>query len=199
MTRVLLTAFEPYHEFRENASWLALIELTRQLPTSPEVTTRLYPVDFTALRSRLEADLAGGYDMVLHLGQSPGAARIALETIGLNVARLPDGTHASLIEDGPLAYQSQLPLGKWAEHLCALGIPTAVSHHAGTFLCNAALYLSHYFIEKGGLPTQAAFVHVPLAPQQVVDERGEKASMPSAMVAAAVRIMLENVAARELA
>ena len=58
MPRVLVTAFEPYDVWSENASWLALVELTRDLPVRPEVTTRLYPVDYAEMRKRLERDLA---------------------------------------------------------------------------------------------------------------------------------------------
>ncbi len=50
MTRVLLTAFEPYDTWKANASWLALVDLTSDLPSQPQVTTRLYPVDFDQLR-----------------------------------------------------------------------------------------------------------------------------------------------------
>ena len=56
--RVLITAFEPYDRWRENSSWLALVELTKELPREPHVTTRLYPVDFGLVRSKLEEDLA---------------------------------------------------------------------------------------------------------------------------------------------
>jgi pyroglutamyl-peptidase len=45
MPRVLITAFGPYGCWEENASWLALVELTRDLPTGAEIVTRLYPVD----------------------------------------------------------------------------------------------------------------------------------------------------------
>ena len=46
MPQILLTAFGPYGPFPDNASWLALIELTRDLPDFVSVTTRRYPVDF---------------------------------------------------------------------------------------------------------------------------------------------------------
>jgi len=36
MTRVLITAFEPFDRWSENSSWLALVELTRSLPESPK-------------------------------------------------------------------------------------------------------------------------------------------------------------------
>ncbi len=46
MARVLITAFRPYGPWRVNASWLTLVELTRDLPGEPEIVTRLYPVSF---------------------------------------------------------------------------------------------------------------------------------------------------------
>ena len=57
MTRVLLTAFEPYGPWTENAAWMLLQHLTQKLPTEPQITTRLYPVEFAALRECLSSDL----------------------------------------------------------------------------------------------------------------------------------------------
>ncbi|MEM9658078.1 MAG: pyroglutamyl-peptidase I, partial [Planctomycetota bacterium] len=58
MTRLLLTAFEPYADWSDNASWLVIERLTRDLPVDPQITTRLYPVAFSAMRERLETDLS---------------------------------------------------------------------------------------------------------------------------------------------
>src|SRR5262249_51537572 len=122
MTSVLITAFEPYDRWDDNSSWLALVELTKDLPGEPRVTTRRYPVDFSAVRERLTEDLAADYDYALHLGQSPGLARVHLEAIGLNIG----GTSQQLAEqfqplvsDGPVAYRSDLPLADWAVKLRA--------------------------------------------------------------------------------
>jgi len=154
--RILLTAFEPYGPWPSNSSWLALVELTRQLPHDPQVTTRLYPVDFAAVRDRLTQDLALNYDVALHLGQAPGDSAIRLETVAINVrsparAGLPGQTFGPLVDDGPLAYASALPMTMLAERIRAAGIPAAVSHHAGTYVCNATLYLSHYLTERMAL------------------------------------------------
>ena len=85
MPTVLVTAFEPYDCWPENSSWLTLVELTKNLPDAPAVTTRLYPVDVGAMRKRLSKDLEADYDYALHLGQAPGAACVRLEAIGINV------------------------------------------------------------------------------------------------------------------
>ena len=58
MTRALLTAFEPYDRWSDNASWLALVELTRWYEGPLDVTTRRYPVDLVAMSGKLRSDLA---------------------------------------------------------------------------------------------------------------------------------------------
>lgn len=195
MPNVLITAFEPYDRWRENSSWLTLIELTRELPSSPKIVTRRYPVDLEKVRTRLAQDLAANYDVVLHLGQAPGIASVHLEQFGLNAGgdcHHPD-QHTPLVADGPAAYQSELPLHQWAAIIREAGVPCQVSYHAGTYLCNAALYLSHYFIEQQRLKTKAAFVHLPLVPEQVLSERQESPTLPVAASAAALRTILASI------
>ncbi len=136
---------------------------------------------------------------MLHLGQAPGSSRIRLEAIGLNVggrSHLPPDDFRPLITDGPVAYRSGLPLAEWAQRMRGAGIPAQVSYHAGTYLCNAILYFTHYLIDRRKLNTRAAFVHLPLVPAQVLAERDEVPSLPTTLGAAALRIILEELAGR---
>jgi pyroglutamyl-peptidase len=148
----------------------------------------------------LADDLTAEYDYVLHLGQAPGSACVQLERVGLNVAG-PVGRDGAeppcLIEDGPVAYQSRLPLADWAAHLRSQGIPAVVSYHAGTYLCNAALYLTHHFTAQGGHKTQAAFIHLPLDVTQAAQEPAGAPSLPAAVSAQAVRLILQKLGAVE--
>jgi pyroglutamyl-peptidase len=196
MTTVLLTAFEPYDRWPENASWLALVELTRDLPAEPHVVTRRYPVDFDAARARLFDDLAANYDFALHLGQSPGSSRVHLEAIGVNVAghtQITPDQYPPLVPGGPPAYQSSLPLAAWSARIRELGVPCQVSHHAGTYLCNALLYLTHHIAREQNLKTRAAFIHLPLASTQVLGERQDWSHLPSSECARAVQLILEEL------
>jgi pyroglutamyl-peptidase len=196
MSRVLVTAFEPYDRWKANASWLALVHLTQELPAMPELTTRLYPVDFSVMKERLADDLAANFDYAIHLGQAPGSSRVQLESIGLNIggssSQSPD-QYRELVEDGPVAYRSPLPLADWAIKLRRAGIPAQVSYHAGTYLCNATLYWTHYLAERMGLRTQSAFIHVPLDISQVVNEPHGTASLPTKLTADAVQLILEEL------
>jgi pyroglutamyl-peptidase len=195
--RVLITAFEPYDRWSENSSWQALVALTQELPEAPKVTTRRYPVDFAAARAKLEEDLSADYDYALLLGQAPGIGRVHLEAIGLNI-----GGHSSqspdefqpLVENGPAAYRSKLPLDHWAAAIRQAGIPCQFSYHAGTYLCNAVLYLTHHIAEQRRLRTRAAFIHLPLSPAQVLGQRQDLASMTSQDAARAIRMILDQLA-----
>lgn len=199
MPRVLLTAYGAYDHWETNASWLVLQHVTRDLPANIDLQTRLYPVDFEAMAERLQEDLTADINVALHLGQAPGRGRVDLEAVGVNVARDRD-TRAEdarpLVPGAPAAYCSSLPLKDWAQRLRQEGIPAEVSHHAGTYLCNAIHYLTHHLSAERGLGIKATFLHVPLDPTQVVESASDMASLPVEVTALGVRMILDDIAAR---
>lgn len=198
MSRVLITAFKPYGEWQTNASWLALVDLTQEMPPEPQITTRLYPVNFSEVRQLLATDLADNYDLAIHVGQAPGSECVQLEAIGLNVGReANDGADFALVDDGPVAYRTPLPLDQWAQSLTSAGVPTRVSYHAGTYLCNATLYLSQHLSEVHAYQTQSLFIHVPLAPSQLNGEAKTLHSLPVELASRAIRLILEQCATRD--
>ncbi|HTU26993.1 MAG TPA: pyroglutamyl-peptidase I, partial [Pirellulales bacterium] len=133
----------------------------------------------------------------LHLGQAPGSSRLRLEAIGINVGAEPGETAKPLVEDGPIAYRTELPLDDWATRLNAAGIPAAVSYHAGTYLCNAAFYLSCYLAERMSLATQSVFIHLPLDARQTAAAGSDQASLPTALVGEGLRLILAELAEME--
>ncbi|MGV3484210.1 MAG: pyroglutamyl-peptidase I [Planctomycetaceae bacterium] len=186
MTRILLTAFEPYDRWSENSSWLALVELTSWLEPRSQVVTRRYPVDLQAASDRLRKDLLDRYDYAIHLGQSPGSAVLRIETTGLNLRT--DGT--PLIEGAPAAYITPIAVHPMRDQLLANRIPAEVSHHAGTYLCNAVMYLSQHFSAQLSLPTRSVFLHLPLAPGQVAASASTMPSAGTAMMAKALSLVI---------
>ncbi len=192
--RVLLTAFEPYDRWPDNASWLAIVDLTRWYEGAVEIVTRRYPVDLSRMSEKLRTDLQEDYDFALHCGQAPGSSRLRLESIGLNLRT--DGSE--ILSGAPTAYRSPLRLSAAAARIREAGIPAAVSHHAGTYLCNAALFLSQHYIRSFGMRTASAFVHVPLAPAQVARDDSDAPSMSTPMVSAALAIMIGQLAERSV-
>lgn len=199
MKRVLVTAFEPYDIWTANASWLALIELTRDLPSNLAITTRLYPVNFTTIRERLEEDLSDNFDVAIHLGQDPGSTAVQLESTAVNVASEPDSgnDYRLLVEGGPPAFQADLGITQFAGVLESSGLPVRISHHAGTFLCNAVYYLSNFICKTHGWKTKSLFIHVPLDTSQTAQMAHPLASMPAGLTATALRLVLNEIALQE--
>lgn len=195
--RVLLTAFEPYEQWKENSSWLTLIELLKDRPAEPELVTRRYPVELSAMREMLYRDLQQGFDAAIHMGQSPGSPQIKLEAIAINAAGRVEhsGDELTAVDEyGPVAYRSQLPLGRWAKMLREKEIPAAVSYHAGTYLCNATMYSSLH-LGKGMSPAPwVGFIHLPLSMQQASGSAKALPSMDVRTMASAVRLMLVDMA-----
>lgn len=199
--RVLLTAFEPYDQWKTNSSWLTLVELLKEFPAGGSLVTRRYPVDLHALHEKLKEDLRKDFDFVLHLGQSPGASSIKLEAIALNAAGRLDAHGSELdeiIAGGPVAYRSNMPLSRWSSLLRASHIPAVVSYHAGTFLCNAIMYLSHYELQLRAAKQRhpncmVGFVHLPLATEQVASHGQSLPSLPLSTLTRAIRLLLEDL------
>lgn len=194
--RILLTAFEPYGEWTTNSSWLTLVELLRVRPPTTALVTRRYPVDFLRMQTALYKDLSQGFDAVLHLGQSPGATAIKLEAVALNsgvdVVPSSEGIER-LVADGPEAYRTRMPLARWSGSLREQAIPAIVSYHAGTYLCNALMYLTHHWVAQTDRPIPVGFVHVPLATEQVARSAAPQPSLPVATLASALATILSDI------
>ncbi len=198
--RILLTAFEPYDHWSANSSWLTLVELLKDFQAPGKLVTRRYPVHLNGLCDRLAQDLKQPFDVVLHLGQSPGASAIKLESIALNAAGCIEDKGeelAEIIPSGPLAFRSAMPLARWVKRLRSENIPCGISYHAGTYLCNAAMYLSHYFLHtldpSSATTTRVGFVHLPLTTEQIAQHSQALPSLPVSVLARGVRLMLDDI------
>ncbi len=201
MTRILITAFEPFGAWSTNSSQLCLETFRAQWAArsqgdgQPTIEFRTYPVDFRRVRQQIEADLQGEFDYAIHLGQAAESSTIRLERFALNVGHepgQPSWRPMRLEPDGPAAYETALPLCDWAKQLRAAGLPAEVSFHAGTYLCNAIFYWSQFFSGRNRRGTQVAFLHLPLARGHTSDEPQRSgasfsASLPSATVSGDAR------------
>jgi len=98
-----------------------------------------------------------------------------------------------IVEGGPDALRTNLPIPKWEQKLRQRGIPTRTSYHAGTVLCNAILYLSQYYAQRDQLRTKSTFIHLPLAPSQVAQGDNKMPSMSVPLMSAALAVVLEDI------
>ena len=191
MTRVLLTGFEPFGTATSNPSG----EIVKQI-SGDNIVTAILPVTYAQSAERLLALIAEhNPDVVICLGQAEGRTQITPEKVAINLddARLPDNagvrrSDVKILDDGPDAYFTTLPIKEMVDAIKAQGIPASVSLSAGAFLCNHVFYVAQN--KFAGSNFRSGFVHVPLMDSQAPEFPGLP-TMPLDQMVKAVRAMLE--------
>ena len=193
MTTVLLTGFEPFGTATSNPSG----EIVKQI-SGDNIVTAILPVAYTQSAQQL-LDLITQHnpDVVICLGQAEGRTSITPEKVAINLddARLADNegvmrNDVKIMDDGPDAYFSTLPINTMVDAIKAQGIPAAVSLSAGAFLCNHVFYVTQN--KFAGTKVRSGFVHVPLMDSQAPEFPGLP-TMPLDQMVTAVKIMLSTV------
>jgi len=163
MKKLLLTYFEPFGGISTNCS--EVIGQKVRAPSGIELIKYRLPTCFSqGVSELLQKIQSTSPDGVLALGQAERRSKISLETVANNWAdaRIPDNRGEQprsevLVEHGPPVYFSTLPIQKM---LKAGGESVQISHSAGSFVCNAALYF--LLKELQGSEVQGGFIHLPL-------------------------------------
>jgi len=189
--KILLTGFEPFGKATSNPSG----EIVKQI-SGDNIVTAILPVAYAKSAERLLALIEEhDPDVVICLGQAEGRTEITPERVAINLddARLADNegvlrSGIKIIDGGPDAYFSTLPVKEIVEVIKAKGVPAAVSLSAGTFLCNHIFYVAQN--KFTGTNVRSGFVHVPLMDEQAGEFPGLP-TMPLAQMVTAVRAMLE--------
>ncbi|KOV67580.1 pyroglutamyl-peptidase I [Streptomyces sp. MMG1121] len=196
MTRVLVTGFAPFDGQSVNPSWQAASLVAAEPPAGLTVTATELPCVFGESVEVLRAAVrASAPDLVLCLGQAGGRPGVTVERVAINLddARIPDNAgrrpvDEPVVPDGPAAYFSSLPVKTCVAALRAAGVPAAVSHTAGTFVCNHVAYGLGHLIATELPHVRGGFVHVPWAPEQITD--GTAPALEPATVARGLRALL---------
>ena len=191
MTKVLLTGFEPFGTATSNPSG----EIVKQI-SGDNIVTAILPVTYAQSAERLLSLInQHNPDVVLCLGQAEGRTQITPEKVAINLddARLPDNagvqrSDVKILDDGPDAYFTTLPVKEMVDAAKAAGVPASVSLSAGAFLCNHVFYIAQN--KFAGTKVRSGFVHVPLMDSQAPEFPGMP-TMPLDQMVTAVRAMLE--------
>ncbi len=162
--RILITGFEPFGGDPTNPSWPVAQRVAAALGSEwmPALLTCTFDTGMAQLRALIAEHRP---DLVVCLGLAQGRAGLTIERVAINLidARIPDNAgnqpiDVAVVEQGPSAYLSVLPLKRAVAASQAAQIPAAVSLSAGTFVCNAAFYTAAHALG----PDRAAFIHIPL-------------------------------------
>jgi len=187
---VLITGFEPFGGSTVNPSQQLVDAL------DGELATVVLPVSYERAADALRGAIAGHRpDLVIAFGQADGRTGIAVERFAHNLdeASTTDndeapGSGLPIDPDGPAAYPSTLPVDEIVAALRADGIPAVPSRDAGGFLCNHVFYVLMGMLERERPNARGGFVHVPLLPEQALDN--DSASMPLETLVRAARIIV---------
>jgi pyroglutamyl-peptidase len=191
--RLLLTGFEPFGGEAVNPSWQVACALAAAPPEDVTLSTLELPVRGRISFERLLPALdAGGYDAWLGLGEAGGRPHLSVERVGINV--LIDGRGAeeqTLVEGGPAAYFSRLPVAAVAAAISKAGVPAQVSNTAGTYICNEVTYVVQHHLAEVGSDLPSGFIHLPFLPEQVIGKPPATPSMALETQVLGVRAAIE--------
>ena len=200
MTRILVTAFEPFGGESVNPSQQAVHRLAAgPTPVGVELSTACLPVVFGQAVEALRAAVAShDPEVVLCLGEAGGRVAVTPErfAVNLNDAAFPDNAGRRPVEepvvaDGPVAYASTLPVTAMVQAIRAAGIPANASSTAGNYVCNNVFYGLMHLIATERPELIGGFVHVPYMHEQVLHRLDGPPSLSIEQITEAVRIAVQ--------
>jgi pyroglutamyl-peptidase len=105
-------------------------------------------------------------DVAIHFGVSHMAEGFVVETSARNCAANADASGAiplasELLPNQPPERLTTLPVARIVNRLKRMGLPAAVSHDAGAYLCNAVYYHSLKLNSLLNDSAESAFIHLP--------------------------------------
>ena len=200
--KLLLTAFEPFGGADMNPAQEA-VRLVPERIGDTDIVKMDVPVVFgqaiDAVAAAVEREKP---DAVLCIGQAGGRAALTPERVAINVddASIPDNAGAQpidrpIVPGGPAAYFSTLPVKAMVAAIRQAGLPASLSNTAGTFVCNHLMYGVLHLLATRCSGVRGGFMHVPFAPQQVVDRPAPAMSVED--IARGITAAVEAIAAHQ--
>lgn len=199
MKTILLTGFEPFGGEPLNPSWEAVRQLDGQRRGDHQIRAVRLSCAFGQALTELEAALTQHQPvLVLAVGQAGGRSELSLERIAINLddARIPDNAGAQpidspIVADGPAAYFTTLPIKAMVAALREAGLPAAVSHSAGTYVCNHLFYGLMHEIGRGRPGCRGGFLHIPYLPEQAARHPAGTPSMSLSQIVRGLEVGLD--------
>lgn len=199
MKKILLTGFEPFGGEKINPAWEVAKQLDQKRIGEYTIVSKQIPTVFHTSLQMLESYIDEvDPALVVCIGQAGGRSDITVERVAINVddARIPDNKgnqpiDIPVIEDGPVAYWSTLPIKAIVKQLREGGIPASVSQTAGTFVCNHLFYGLMHILAKQKDRISGGFVHIPFLPEQASAYPGQP-SMSLSNITKGIELLIQT-------
>ncbi len=198
---ILLTGFEPFGGEKVNPSILACRRLDGRKFSGYMVKVEEIPLRFAEIRGTVESHIKKHEPSAIICTGQGGGSWLNLERVAINVADVTRVSYncgekprdATLVEGGPDAYFTHLPIRRLLEKVRERGIPAEISNSAGAFGCNQIFYHLMDYVARKKLDIPAGFIHVPKLPEQVLDKKEPHMSLD--LIAKGLETVVEDVAA----
>lgn len=200
LMKILFTGFDPFGGESINPAYEAVRSLPDQI-SGTEIIKAQVPTVFGRDGIILEnAIVKYRPDAVVCVGQAGGRSCITVEQVAINLveARIPDNEEKQphgipVIDGGPAAYFSTLPVKDIVEKMKNCQIPAEVSYSAGVFVCNDIMYRLLHLIDTSYPAIRGGFIHVPYLPEQVLEKPKGQPSMSMDMMEKALEAAAEVI------
>jgi len=197
---ILLTGFESFGGEKVNPSILACRRLDGKTFGAHRVRVEEVPLRFEEIRGTIEGYIEKWRPSAVICTGQGGGSWLNLERVAINVADVTRAAYncgakprdATLVEGGPAAYFTRLPIRRLLSKVREGGVPAEVSNSAGAFGCNQIFYHLMDYAGRKKLGIPAGFIHVPKLPEQVVDTKEPHMSLD--LIAKGLEIVVEEIA-----
>ncbi len=176
MYKLLITGFDPFGHYQINPSWEVVKTLPDKIGTFS--LTKLILPNIYGLETRMLLEKAQEIepDIILMLGMDSGTTKVHIDTVAINIqdALMEDNMgrrpwNKPIIENGPAAYFATIPAHELVQQLQKEGLHVHLGYSSGGYVCNDVFYsVAHKFNNTN---TKFGFIHIPLLPQMVWDEK----------------------------
>lgn len=198
MKTVLVTGFDPFGGESINPAWEVAKSLHEKTIGEYKIISKQVPTVFRKSIQILKAYIEElSPDIIICIGQAGGRPDITIERVAINIddARIADNEgnqplDMPVVEEGPTAYWSTLPMKAIVKKLREEGIPSSVSQTAGTFVCNHLFYGLMHELRKHDQKIKGGFVHIPFLPEQATNYPGQP-SMSLSTISKGVELAIE--------
>lgn len=201
--KIILAGYGSWAKASYNPAEAVAMEMGARNWTDCEVISHAMPVRSDTLVDEIDQLLKlHTPDAWIGIGVS-SATLIEAEMVGINWCDfdVPDAAgqtlkNVKIVPNGPSAYEASLPNDEIVSAITQSGIPAAISHHAGTHLCNHMLYSTARLIEQNAMPTLSGFIHVPRSPANILEDRAHlrKPSMSLSTTCDAMALCIQTTA-----
>ena len=200
MKKVLITGFDPFGGESINPAYEAVKLLPDEIAGAKIIKKEIPTVFQKGPDAVYEEIQSSKPDYVLCIGQAGGRSQVTPEWVGINFrnARIADNEgnqplQTSVVENGPEAYFTMLPVFRMVEKMKGNGIPASVSYTAGTYVCNDVMYSVLHYCHTEFKGVKGGFMHVPFATEQTVNQPAGTPGMNLKDIAKAIELSVEAI------